>query len=371
MWGRGYTFAGGFRPYYPVPPSMFGGLPPVMPVQPIPAVNGFNPLMFSPFNTPYNPYASNATTYYMLNRNYSALTAPSTSGGYYGSSTGSMTGGVINPQYYNAQQDLARAQRAAASQASAANARSVIAGQWGYEQRAPAAGPAAVKPVPDDALAAAVAATDNSKLVSGEYLNRIAAAITAAEARGAKGASAQIGPPLLARVSFAGSPQADALTVLRRAGRLDFPAAFETVEALRPVRTALDKDIVGLAATAKQGKTVDSFTAATFAADVKKAQDALTPAIDNLPFDDAVAARRFVNQLDSAAQALKDSKAVGILNPQWETTGVSVADLVRFMAKNRMQFGPVSAADEEAYVTLHQALAGYLHALEQSAPQKK
>ena len=58
---------------------------------------------------------------------------------------------------------------------SSTSARSVIAGQWAYEQRA-TAGPPAEKVAQDDALAQALAVADNSRLMSGEYLNRIAAA---------------------------------------------------------------------------------------------------------------------------------------------------------------------------------------------------
>ena len=50
---------------------------------------------------------------------------------------------------------------------------------------------------------------------------------------------------------------------------------------------------------------------------------------------------------------------------------VGVPELVKFMAKNKMLFAPGESSAEEAYLTVHQALAGYLFVLEQSIPQKK
>src|SRR5439155_15051593 len=91
---------GGFstRNFYPIPPSYFGGLPPVQPVRPLPGVNTFNPLMFNPFNPNYSPQNSNAVTYYGLGRlynqsGYSPSYFPSLSSGGY------MTGGVQSLTY--------------------------------------------------------------------------------------------------------------------------------------------------------------------------------------------------------------------------------------------------------------------------------
>src|SRR5262249_59432216 len=64
------TPAGGSPPppSPPPPPTSSGGPPPLQPSRPLPGINGFNPLMFSPFNPNYNPANSNAVTYYYLTR---------------------------------------------------------------------------------------------------------------------------------------------------------------------------------------------------------------------------------------------------------------------------------------------------------------
>ena len=287
---------------------------------------------------------------------------------------GYMSGGVGNSHLYNAQQDLARAQQSSIAR-EYSGARSAIVDQWATEKGV-VNGPKNLAPgananLPQDLLEA-LSASDLEKLMSGAYLNRIAAAITATEARGGKGTAAQLGPQLLSEMRFSGSPAADALNVIRRAGRIEFPAAFQSVDALKLLKPELEQDIVAVAGPAKLGKPVDPLKAAKFETDVKKAQDALTPALGSLPFEDAVAARRFLNQLDGAAKVMKDQRQLqGLINPQWETAGIGVPELVKYMTKYKILFAPGESSAEEAYFTVHQSLAGYLFVLEQSVPAKK
>lgn len=294
-------------------------------------------------------------------------------GGGSGFLSGQVYGGAgPNPVLAGAQNNLGAAQRQAAGMpATPGGARAAIIEQKGVENGAgpqrPAGPPANL---PSDLLDALTVA-DESRLMNGDYLNRLAAEITALEARGAKGPSAQLGPPLLAQVRFGGTPAGDALNVIRRAGRIDFPAAFDTVDGLKALRPALDQDLVAAAAPLRLGKPADPQKALKLEEDVRKANAALTPAVNSLPFEDATAARRLLNQLDAAARVLRDPKSGGLINPNWDTAGVTAADLVRHMARHKVQFGRAELGDEEVYATVHHALAAYLVALQQNEPKKK
>jgi hypothetical protein len=383
MYGGGMYGGGMYSGFQPFPPGYFGPLGPVQNVQPVPAINTFNPLMYNPLSPNYSQMNFNAVTYNYLNRavyggggGYSGPTYGSgsypayTSGGSYGGSYGggySYGGGqygATNPY----SRDYGRAQQENSAQAS-------ITSQWGYEKKAvpvaaPGAAPAAPAAVPQD-LAEALSVADESKLLSGEYLNRIKTEIEALEARGARAQSALIGPQLLAKVQFTGSPAADALNVIRRAGRLEFPAPFDTVPELRAVKPVLEQDLVAVASPAQLGKPVDPLKLIKMDEDVKRAQTALTAVVGTLPFEDATASRRLLNQLAAAVKALRDPKSAGLVNPAWETGGVSVSDLLKHMTKYKLQFGPADMGEGEAYVAVHQGLAGYLFALQQNEPKKK
>src|SRR5262249_61354914 len=119
------------------------------------------------------------------------------------------------------------------------------------------------------------------------------------------------------------------------------------------------------------GRAADPVRGTELGDGVRPARGALPPAISSLPFGAAPAARRFLNHLDAAAKVLKDPKSAGLVNPKWETEGTSVSDLVKHMSKYKLQFGPVTRGNEEAYIAVHQGLSGYLFALQQNEPKKK
>ena len=80
-----------------------------------------------------------------------------------------------------------------------------------------------------------------------------------------------------------------------------------------------------------------------------------------------LASRRFLDDLDAAAKALKDGTTAGIVNPRWATEGTTVPDLVRHMTKYKLLFGPAGKNGGEAYLALHRGLAAYHLALNQQA----
>jgi len=280
--------------------------------------------------------------------------------------SGYMTGGSLaNPAIDNAQRNFEAAQRqAAAMRHLPANAKTAIYDQWAYEKLGVQGLPALAKGDVPESLEKALAG-DEASLMSGVALNHITVAIVALEGKGAKGASAFLAPNLLSEVRFGGSPTADALNVIRSSGKLEIPAAFDT-EPLRPLSGPLERDFAALTAPVLLGKQVEQAKLMKFEATLKQAQDAAAPLVRTLQFEDAIAVRKFLNQLDAAVKVLKDPSAAGFVNPKWDTEGTNVADLVKHMTKYKLLFGPAGTGNEDAYLALHRGLSGYLFVLSQS-----
>jgi hypothetical protein len=278
-----------------------------------------------------------------------------------------MTGGsVANPAIDNAQRTFEAAQRqAAAMRNQPANAKTAIYDQWAYEKLGALGLPGLAKGEQPEALEKALAGADESSVASGVALNHITVAIVALEGKGARGASAFLAPNLLSEVRFGGSPTADALNVIRSSGKLEIPAPFDT-EPLRAHSGPLERDFAALTAPVLLGKSVEQAKLMKFEATLKQAQDAAAPLVRTLQFEDAIAVRKFLNQLDAAVKVLKDPSAVGFVNPKWDTEGTNVADLVKHMTKYKLLFGPAGTGNEDAYMALHRGLSGYLFVLSQS-----
>lgn len=198
----------------------------------------------------------------------------------------------------------------------------------------------------------------------GETLNTILAASLALEKKGAKAPGVTLAPELLAQIRFAGSPTSEALNLLRSADRLPFPSLFD-LDKMRALKEEIEKDFALVAETASTGKAVDQNRVARLTDVVQRARDRVTPVARDLPFEDALAAKRFLNDLDLVAKVLRDGANAGIVNPRWETEGTTIPDLTRHMAKYKLQFGPAARDGLDAYLALHRGLSVYHAALSQ------
>lgn len=325
--------------------------------------NGFQPNLSVAYAA-YGPIG-----YGIVNR-YSNLWVPAPFQGN-SSYSGYMTGSVRPND--TTSRDFARAQQQAAlARTNPVVARNAIYDQWAYEKLG-VVGLPAIKPgdAAPAALIKALAGASEADIASGESLNHIVVGIVAAEKKG-KADSAFLPPNLLAPIRFSGPPAADAINLLRQVGSLKFPAAFDD-DAFAELRPVLEKDIAAAAAPVLLGKAVEQAKVLKLEADVKKARAVFDPKTRNFEFEDAFAARRFLNQLDTVVEVLKGGGSSGLIDPRWTTEGTSVADLVKHLVKNKLLFGPAPSGEENAYIALHRGLAAYLYALNESqkAPPKK
>lgn len=285
-------------------------------------------------------------------------------------STGYMSGGSSSTTIMlNAQREMERAQRSATTARifpGANGGKNAVDEEWNYEKFGAVGIPGGLKAVTDhpDALVKALSITDEQDLISGEALNQILVALNAAESKGAKGPSAFLPPQLLAEVRFTGPPAADAVNFLLQGGKLMFPVAFDDPR-LKEVREELEKDFIAVATPLRDGKLPEPMKLTKLGFSLQRAQDLAAPVIQDLPFDEAVASRRFLNRLEIALIAFKAPNSFLMFNPAWTSEGGSVGELVKQMTKFKLQFGPAPLEGGDSYVALHKGLSTYLFVLTQ------
>ena len=254
------------------------------------------------------------------------------------------------------QYDLMQAQRDAANSG---------AGKYQTEQWTSAGGgvmPPPAEPLENPAQIAAILkaldAPDSPEVTSGEALNNALKVIVALEGKGAKGPSAYLSPTLLDEIHFGGTPASDTLNLVRQAGRLEFPSAFNN-PALQKVREDIEKDFAAVAFAVQAGRSPESAKLAKLESTVQRAQDASAPVIKDLPFAEATAAGRFLNQLTAAIPVLKSRSAPTLVNPKWSAEGTTVAELVKHMSKHNLRFAAAPEGNEESYLAVYRNLASY------------
>jgi hypothetical protein len=305
---------------------------------------------------------------------YSGPTGSRYSGPAWNPSGSAVTSGFVSGGSYSsaafvaAQREFEKAQRQATAEAKYRKTpeavRDAIYDQWAYEKLGVLGLASLQGGERPDELAKALAAVDEREVSSGVALNHVLVAVVAAEAKGAKGPSAFLPPQVLDDIRFSGPPAAEALNFIRLTGDLPFPAAFANPK-LKATREALERDLAAVAGPLRKGKVPVPGDVQKLDFTVKQAQEAATPILRNLPFEDATAARRFLNRFQTAVGAMKPADAANLVNLNWPAEGASVADLVKHMTKHKLLFAAAAPGGEASYLAVHKGLATYLFALTQ------
>ncbi|VTR91543.1 unnamed protein product [Gemmata massiliana] len=328
-------------------------------------VPSFNPFFYVPQyryqSTTFLPGPFSNTTIWTTRYYYSTNPIWSVSPAYpaiYSQSLGSSYSSMgVRPNLaLEAQRDLMRAQRSMSTPPASTSA-------VGSKPAGAVIESVPSSPMPEG-FGTALAPADRAKVLSGESLNDLLTAIVKAEPNGGLRASAFVPNMLLNEVRFGGSDAAEALNLARRAGSLEFPAAFDN-PALKEDRIALARDFAAVAERLQAGKAVDANKRAQFEVTLQKAEAAFASIKKDLPADDATAAKRFLDQMATALKVMKTDAATGLIDPKWSSEGTTVADLVKHMTRYKLQFAGAPAGNEESYLTLHRNFAGYLFLLTQ------
>ncbi len=88
-------------------------------------------------------------------------------------------------------------------------------------------------------------------------------------------------------------------------------------------------------------------------------RDQLAGMIRDVPAPQYIRAKRFLADLQSGAKIFRRPDAANYFTPTDNANVKNVGELVQYMAKNDLGFGPAVAGDEAAYLVLYRALAIY------------
>jgi hypothetical protein len=323
-----------------------------------------------PFNNPYNRVTNQPFYNWLVARPSPPPLVPWAAGG--NVSNGYISGGGMNANVMrHAQQQLDLAQRTAANRArfGGAAAKPAIDEEWNYEKFGAANTkvlPGGIKAVAGNAddLIRALSITDEAELLSGQAMTQILFAVATAEGKGAKGPSGFLPPQVLGDMRFSGPPAAEAINFLLQGTKLNFPTAFDDPK-LKELRETLDADYTAVATPLRDAKLPDVMKVGKLGFTIRRAQDLLGPVVQDHPFDTAVEAHRFLNQLEEAMIAFKAPNSLLLFPPAWLSEGCSISDLVKHMTKFKLHFGQAPEASGDSYAALHKGISTYLFVLTQ------
>jgi len=146
--------------------------------------------------------------------------------------------------------------------------------------------------------------------------------------------------------------------LLKNEGRLNWPVALNGPD-FKEQRERINSLSQAAVRQAEFNGHVDPGTLTQLNSDVDSLQRQLRKNGGDLPFAAYTEAKGFLNNLDEALAALRQSDVGNYFTGKFALKAKTVPELVDHMRKQGLQFAPAIPGDEGAYVALHQALANY------------
>jgi hypothetical protein len=146
--------------------------------------------------------------------------------------------------------------------------------------------------------------------------------------------------------------------LLKNQGRLSWPGGLNGDE-FRNERERINNLVQKAVQQAEFNNQVDPGVIQQMSRDVDALQKQLRANGRDLPPAVYVEAKTFLNNLDDGIRGLQQRDVGNYFNGRYTLKGKTVAELVKYMIDQGLQFAPAVPGDEAAYSALHQALAAY------------
>jgi hypothetical protein len=196
-----------------------------------------------------------------------------------------------------------------------------------------------------------------AEIISGQALNNILTDLSKVdEKKGGKGPQIPLDEDVLRHLNLtsggAGNPG-----LLKNEGRLTWPLALRGDE-YKKERELLDSLAPDAIRQAIGGK-VDGGVLRDMTNSLASLRQKLTENIRDLTPNQYVEASRFLSYFDDAVKLLSRPNAGEYFTKNYAGKGMTVGELVKFMASKGLTFAPAVTGDESAYLAVHRALVAY------------
>ena len=147
--------------------------------------------------------------------------------------------------------------------------------------------------------------------------------------------------------------------LLRNDGRFEWPLA------LQEIATAEEQKNMAVDAQDAYRRARDNMKVANLEEDlsagVASLRERLLKRANDMPTDQYLAAKRFLNYFDSALAAIKagDVRRNIDFHKEFSGEGKTIQDLIDYMGKHGLRYAPAVTGDEDAYQALHSLLTAY------------
>jgi len=206
---------------------------------------------------------------------------------------------------------------------------------------------------------------DKTEIWSGRALNAILDNLERIDRSRSPGGDRTIDEGVLEKINVSSGKANSSLGVLKNDGKIDWPLGLldtslgdKGEDCRRQIQTLARKAYN----EAKDGRSPDPGTIKELRSSIKQLENILRSNVGTFEFSQYVEAKNYLKQLNEGINLLQDKNAADYINGRYSLANLkdnTVAEVVKYMQDNGLQFAPAVDGEQEAYTALHRALANY------------
>jgi len=198
-----------------------------------------------------------------------------------------------------------------------------------------------------------------SEIWSGRSLNDLLRNLVTLQNRNVKGPNIPLDEELLKHINLKVAGGNGNVGLLKGDSTLDWPLPLQDAK-FSEARKRLGEQLNYASEQVKLGNRVEAGKIKDMRAELDRLSDTLDRSVADISPTKYIEAMRYLNQLGDALRALEDRKVTDLVSNAWVGKTKNVAELVKYLGANGLEFAPaVSTGDEAAYRAMHAAMAAF------------
>jgi hypothetical protein len=205
------------------------------------------------------------------------------------------------------------------------------------------------------------------EILNGTALNTLLQHLAAQQGQGMIGPPVPLDQDMLRQINVfvAGSRSANSLGVMFQVDNLHWPMALRE-DFFDDERKEVTKLLQQLAVEAASNN-VDFNKIRRLREILNNMLNGLRQRRDDVTIMQEIEARRFIREVQEAANTLQSPNVANFFNGKWSARGDTVTELVGHMSRQGLRFAAAGSGNEPAYIALHRAMADYDLALSRAS----
>jgi hypothetical protein len=176
-----------------------------------------------------------------------------------------------------------------------------------------------------------------------------------------------LSPETLSRINTTSGTTAGSIGLIRDGGKLTWPLTLKGPD-FASDRSKMDELTVKALEEASRG-AVQADTLQAMTSTLDGLRETLRQKVEEMSLNDHMAARRYLNELESTISALQDPNVSKQVSRSWAKS-TSVSELVDQFTRQGIRFAAATPGDEPSYSSLYQSFVAFTSGLSQLRAQK-